>query len=150
MEPNAEWFDGLPMASPSWRRHWREVHSLDESIVVKPRGKATSLRGRAACIRDSQDVFYALPTSLWDLAFEAAENCQDREPIAFAAKTRIRQCLETMASARTPTARAPTTSDERIDCGGAAVEPQKGLLEPQEFVSKLKSFYSILQRFVRS
>ena len=104
MEPDAEWFDGLPMASPCWRRHWREVHSFDESIVVKPRGKATSLRGRAACVRDNHGVFYALPTNLWDLAFEAAENCQHREPIAFATKTRLRQCLEAMSSERNPMA----------------------------------------------
>lgn len=100
MQTDAGWYDALPMVSSNLQRHWHELHSLDESIVVKPRGKAASLRGRAACVRDSHGVFYALPSGLWDLAFEAVENCQNREPIAFETKTRSRQCLETMARGR--------------------------------------------------
>jgi hypothetical protein len=106
MEPvaDAEWYDALPMLSPNWQRHWRELHSLDESIVVKRRGNGFSLCGRAACVRDGHDAFYALPTSLWDLALKAVEKSQHREPIAFATKTRIRRCLEEMAKEREPLA----------------------------------------------
>jgi hypothetical protein len=41
---------------------------------------------------------------LWDLALKAAENCQNKEPIAFATKTRIRRCLEKLAADGNPMA----------------------------------------------
>jgi hypothetical protein len=104
MEADAGWYDSLPMVSPYWQRQWHELHSLDESIVVKRRGNGFSLCGRAACVRDSQGAFYALPNSLWDLALKAVKNSQNQEPIDFAKKTRIRRCLEEMAKEHNPLA----------------------------------------------